>query len=264
MSPEQTVDEAIALFSEQEISTVLIGSERDCLGLLSQSDVLHAFQNSQSKEAHADFRSLPVERLMSRNVVTISARHRISGAARLLEMHRLHHLVVVEKRRPIGILRSADFLPAVQDSKSSVTLSELMTKLLFTLDSQEPVGTSIKYLRQSGLQSLLVHDKGCPIGMFGQREAVASLAGASSCLVETRMSPKILCLQSDLPAHRAAQQASALQVDQIVVMDGREVTGFVSATDFVGLLARITATHQVDEPTEVRAPDFSSQMPTRH
>jgi CBS domain-containing membrane protein len=264
MSPAQTVDEAIALFSEQEISTVLIGSERDCLGLLSQSDLLHAFQNSQTKEAHADFRSLPVEKLMSRNLVTISARHRISSAARLLQLHKVHHLVVVEKQRAIGILRSADFLPAVRDSKSPVTLGELMTKMIFTLDSQEPVGTSIKYLRQSGLQSLMVHDQGCPIGMFGQREALASLTGASSCLVEGRMSPKILCLQSDLPVYRAAQQASALHVDQIVVMEGREVTGFVSATNFVGLLVRITGTHQVDERTEVRAQDFSSQMPTRH
>jgi CBS domain-containing protein len=53
-------------------------------------------------------RNLPVSQIMTRPLVTVAPDAKLEAAKALMEQRRVHHLVVVEKNRMVGILSSAD------------------------------------------------------------------------------------------------------------------------------------------------------------
>jgi predicted transcriptional regulator len=244
ISSKRLVKDAIEVMTRQGISALLVGeaptNDQDgisCAGIVTQTDIVRAYQNSQTSTSKVDVSTLPISALMTRSVVTIAAKHRISDAAHMSKMVGVHHLVVLHQERAIGMLRSSEYFAAIRDLQLETTLAEVMTSSLFTIDGQEPLPSALKYLKQAGLQSLIVTDGGTPIGLFGQHEALLSLTDASGS-VESRMSAKLLCLQADTSIFRATQQACALGVEHIVVMSGHEIVGIVSSTDAAGLLVQ--------------------------
>jgi acetoin utilization protein AcuB len=55
-------------------------------------------------------KNLPAMKIMNTPLVTVESAEPLSSALRLMEQHRVHHLLVVERGRMVGILSSADLL----------------------------------------------------------------------------------------------------------------------------------------------------------
>jgi CBS domain-containing protein len=83
--------------------------EGELVGVLSQTDLIHALTTAPLWDA---WPGLTVRHLMTSPAVTIEAGASADDAARLLETHHIHRLVVVasDGRTPIGILSATDLV----------------------------------------------------------------------------------------------------------------------------------------------------------
>jgi CBS domain-containing protein len=98
---------AARLMAEEDISALVVVDEKGYLaGLISRTDLLRARRECE------DWPVQPVERWMSKDVVTVSPRERLSQVTQILLDRQIHRVVAVEeengKQRPLVVVSSAD------------------------------------------------------------------------------------------------------------------------------------------------------------
>ncbi len=84
------------------------------VGLISQTDLLHA---RTSEALWSAWPGLAVKHLMTSPALTVGAGAPLEEAARMMEEHRVHRLVVVDAdgERPIGVLSLTDLVHAMAE-----------------------------------------------------------------------------------------------------------------------------------------------------
>ena len=115
-----SLDEATTLLDRHGISGVpVVDRSGSLVGVLSQTDLVRA---RSTEYLWTNWGSLAVRHLMSSPAITVSRSTPIPIAARKLERHHVHRLVVVaddDDTLPIGILSATDLVHAIAASRSS-------------------------------------------------------------------------------------------------------------------------------------------------
>ncbi len=100
---------AARLMAEEDISALVVVDQDGYLtGIISRTDMLRARRECE------DWAGQPVERWMSKDVVTVSPKDRLSQVTQLLLDRQIHRVVAVEeeygKQRPLAVISSADLV----------------------------------------------------------------------------------------------------------------------------------------------------------
>ena len=102
-----TLDDAAKLLDEHHINGVpVVDKAGSLVGVLSQTDLLRA---RSTEYLWTNWPGLAVRHLMTSPAITVTRSTPIPIAARKMERHHIHRLVVTDEReRPIGILSLTD------------------------------------------------------------------------------------------------------------------------------------------------------------
>jgi CBS domain-containing protein len=95
--------EALAKMIENEINALLVEENGKFVGIFTQSD----WESKIIKEG-GSINSKRVDSVMSKTIITIDKIDSMASASRLMENHRIRHLVVTDKGKIVGILSSKD------------------------------------------------------------------------------------------------------------------------------------------------------------
>ena len=108
-----TAKRAIEMLSEKHLgSIVVIDEEEKCVGIFTERDAIRIV----AKDINLD---TPLDKVMTKNVVTIEKEITIEEARRLIVMHRIRHLPVVDQEgKVIGLLSVRRFLDELFGLKS--------------------------------------------------------------------------------------------------------------------------------------------------
>ena len=105
LTPHQSIGHAREVLSSHKISAApIVGPEQQVLGIITDSDLI---------EAHS--METPISAVMSKKVYTVSPYSKVSLAARMMRNHHIHHLVVTDEKKLMGIVSSYDLLKLVED-----------------------------------------------------------------------------------------------------------------------------------------------------
>ncbi len=124
VSPEATYEEAAALLHQNRLSGMpVVDRSGKIVGVISEKDLFRALfplyedflgnpevyadQERQEEEIES-IRRQPVEKFMTRNVVTIDADARILHAGGLMLAHNIHRLPVMDRGKLVGIIARED------------------------------------------------------------------------------------------------------------------------------------------------------------
>jgi len=101
--------EAVGILDSNKISGLPVLDDRGALiGVLSQTDLVRARAN---QELVSNWLGLPVGQIMTKPVLTISSAASLEEAAKVMEQHRVHRLVVTDAAaKPIGIISTSDLV----------------------------------------------------------------------------------------------------------------------------------------------------------
>lgn len=109
--PELTLADAARVMTDSGVRALVV-TEPSCglCGILAQSDLVHAAFDSDGSDV---WRSIPVSRVMTRSVLTVTPETPVSEAAKTMVAQHVHRLVVVSADNPfepVGVLSMGDLV----------------------------------------------------------------------------------------------------------------------------------------------------------
>ena len=101
---DHSVDHVRELMAAKKIHALpVVGKNKKIMGIVTTADVARHFADGT-----------PVQHVMSETVIRLAATESASKAARLMRKHRIHHLVVIDGDKVVGMLSSYDLLKLVE------------------------------------------------------------------------------------------------------------------------------------------------------
>ena len=125
--------------------------------------------------------------IMNRDLVTVDKQASLRRARRILDQHRIRHLLVVEGKRLVGIVTDRDLRQAAPSSKSPLTLSErqefmdelkvleVMSRKLITASSTTTIREAAKVMVSEKIGCLPVVDGNQLVGIVTQADLLEML-----------------------------------------------------------------------------------------
>ena len=120
VKPDLSVPDALALMKDKKVRRLPVLDAKDKLvGIVSDKDLLYASPSSSTSlsvwEINSLLGKLKVEKVMSKNVVTVSGDTPIEEAARIMADRKIGGLPVVEGGKLVGIITETDLFRAFVD-----------------------------------------------------------------------------------------------------------------------------------------------------
>ncbi|HIE31040.1 MAG TPA: CBS domain-containing protein [Methanosarcinales archaeon] len=142
----------------------------------------------------------PVREVMSPQVITADINESLPNIAEKMIKYDLSSAIVTEDGKPVGIITERDIsrklLP--DDRKpSSVSLSEIMTSPLITIDHYTPISDAIQRMLSNKIRRLPVFRNDELVGIVTSQDIVAVSAEMSNTLRELMESDRESLLISD-------------------------------------------------------------------
>ncbi|TGG90412.1 CBS domain-containing protein [Natronospirillum operosum] len=132
---------------------------------------------------------MSVERLMSRPVVTVELDDDLQEVKRLFESSGFHHLVVVEKKRLVGVVSDRDLLRAIspylgtaaESARDLATLNkrvhQIMTRKVHTVPLSATIHDVVEKLMAHRISCVpVVDDNHRPVGILTWRDILRELS----------------------------------------------------------------------------------------
>ncbi len=117
---DESAGAVLSLFREQGISHAPVVSDGKLAGMISIHDfIVHIFQPRQRQTVgeivgeKVPVLSIPVKGIMTKPVITILPETKLKDTAKKMHKFDISSLVVVRKRRPVGIVTKRDFLEPI-------------------------------------------------------------------------------------------------------------------------------------------------------
>ena len=102
--PHQSVGQIKAKMTKRSLNNVPVVSPEDVpIGVVSTSDLLAA-----EKEG------TPISNIMTGKVYTIPDYEEVSVAARMMRNHKIHHLIVTQEKKVVGVISAYDLLKLIE------------------------------------------------------------------------------------------------------------------------------------------------------
>ena len=106
-TPHQTAGHIRKVIREHGVSAMpVVGPDGEAVGVVTATDLL---------DEHGD--ATPISTFMSRKVYTVPRYDQPHVAARVMRNHHLHHVIVTENKRVVGMVSSFDLLRLVEDHR---------------------------------------------------------------------------------------------------------------------------------------------------
>ncbi len=104
LPPHTAVDIAAKRMRLEGIGAIVVSDDgRSINGIISERDVVHGLCSHGTAVA-----GLPIAEFMTRNVLTCRPEDSIAGVMRVMTLHRVRHMPVVEDRTLVGIVSIGD------------------------------------------------------------------------------------------------------------------------------------------------------------
>jgi len=125
--------------------------------------------------------------IMNRDLVTVDKQASLRRARRILDQHRIRHLLVVDEKRLVGIVTDRDLRQAAPSSKSPLTISErqefmdelkvleVMSRKLITASPTTTIREAAKVMVSEKIGCLPVVDGNQLVGIVTQTDLLEML-----------------------------------------------------------------------------------------
>jgi PAS domain S-box-containing protein len=231
VSPEETVKSAAQLMTEKRISCVLVYSDNEMVGILSQKDLMNSIHLQPGVE------EATVGEVMSQPVRTIGPQTPILYASMLMDEMGIKRLPVVSENGLLGIVTQTDLVRAYESLSALRSITEIMTVEVATIAPEQSVAEAIGLMVEQNLTCVLITRNGKAEGILTEKDVLRSVLSQGRDPHETPVVDVMsFPLITVLPSH-SVLSVSRIMDDQhlhrVVVADDNGTLGIITRTDII-------------------------------
>ncbi|MFI5305911.1 MAG: CBS domain-containing protein [Polyangiales bacterium] len=241
VGPDTRLPAVERLLRDAGVSGVpVVDAQMRPLGVISRTDLVQAGAVPAVTGTQQSYPMLPDRRIGDVKhgpALCVPIQGSLADAVSLMREERVHRVLVTDADRLCGIVSVWDVMRVVADARISRPIGTMMSSPVVSVLADEDTEVALHKLRAARVHGLLVVERGWPIGVFSQEEALGAALWPAPTLVEQWFSSAVLTLPPSMAVHRAAAQACATHSRDIAVMDLEGVGGIVTASDFLSVEA---------------------------
>lgn len=119
---------------------------------------------------------MQVKGVMSKKVITVSPSTTVVDAAKLLREKRIGCLIVVEGKKPVGIVTERDFVYRIvaEGKNLSTPIGEVMTRDLRVVGRDHEIQDVVNIMKAHLIRRLPVVDKGELVGIITMKDIMSA------------------------------------------------------------------------------------------
>jgi CBS domain-containing protein len=238
---DSTLEEVADLLDIRGFSAMpVVDDEHRAIGVITRRDLLRVGA-LRPPEGRAVLRwELPDQRasdLMSRQILAVAPSTSLAEAAALMLDNHVHRVFIQVEHALEGVLTTRDVMRAISDLRLDAPISRFASRPVQTISDIEPLGTARRQLKELDIRGLVVAQKGAPIGIFDEEDALASRHRDANDSVEAVMGHEILVMGPKVPIHRAAARMSSMQARRVILVEDWSMVGILTGFDLAGAAA---------------------------
>ncbi|MFC1766575.1 CBS domain-containing protein [Planctomycetota bacterium] len=231
VAPSQSIQEAALLMTEKHISCVLVSTDNQLLGILSQKDLMDSTLTSCAPT------EIQVCDRMSQAVETIDPKTPALHASMIMDTMGVKRLPVVSEEGLVGLVTQTDLVHALESMSALRSVIDIMTEEIAAVEADQSVARAVEMMAQKGISSVLVMCHGKAEGILTEKDVLRTVLAQGkdpeqTCVVEVMTFPLIT-----VPSSHSVMSASRLmddkRVHRLVVVDEDQTLGIVTRTDII-------------------------------
>lgn len=193
-----------------------------------------------------DVLNLPVDRIMSKFVITIQKNESLEEAGQMIVGEKISCVVVKNKERPIGVVTERDFVkkgPVNEKDYKSMKVNNLMSPKLITITPETTVTEAIQLLIKNNFRKLVIENKaGVMIGVVTQTDFTRlfdkfynhlTIKTEDLLNIKDVMSKKVVSVKKNAKFEEAKKKMAQNNVGCVVVSDNKKLSGIITEFDIV-------------------------------
>lgn len=257
------------LMLRHDIKRLVVVERGSPVGIVSMSDLAERLGSGASAWRRRPIDHIPIARVMSKNLITVSPGTDLSEAASLLLKHGISSLIITEGKQLIGILTKTDLARFFAENlRGRATVRELMSASVITVNRRHSLAHVVELMERNNVGRVVVVDGAKPIGIvtasdvaFAQLERpVEGIARrelkftrkparadrpkyryvkyVALLTAEDIMRSELLTVEAGEDAARAAEQMLKHGISGLPVVERGELVGILTKTDLTKGIAR--------------------------
>jgi CBS domain-containing protein len=122
----------------------------------------------------------------------------------------------------------------------TMTIADVMTKAVISVDSSVTAGDAAKMMEDAKVGTVIVMENNVPVGIVTERDFAVKVVAHSYPIdtpVRRIMSSPLFTISSDESVRIAAELMHDRGIRKLPVTDNERIVGMITATDIVNLLA---------------------------
>jgi CBS domain-containing protein len=262
-SPEDTVGHVKNLMLRHKISRVMVIYEGTPIGIVTKYDLAQMVESSEAEWRRRNQERTLAKSIMSESLVTITPDASMRRAAQEMTSNGIGSLPVMKNGDLLGILSETDIVSHFAQTNSKMKVETLMSDKFLTCHRHHSINHVLRAMDESGIYRTIVQEgNGVPVGIithtnlsFAKEPFVdskdivmvrkAEHAGEQKNryvkkvlqVAEDIMTEPLVTISRDATVVEAAQLMIKKRIDCLPIVEDGVLTGIVSKTDIVKIVA---------------------------
>lgn len=264
VKPTDPVAHAKNLMMRHKVKRLVVIDRGKPVGVLSMRDIAGRVGRGSSTWRRRPIDNVPIARVMRKSVLAVSLGTNLNKAAALMLKHDISSLVVQEGENIAGVVTKTDLARSFAESLAGrVKVKDLMSYDLATVGRRHSLARVVGLMKKRGIGRVVVAEGERPVGIITESDiAFAQLdrpergikerevrytrrlerAGrpraryikrVALTTAEDVMRPRILTIDADEDAARAATLMIEHGISGLPVLEGEKLVGIITKTDLV-------------------------------
>lgn len=239
--PGTSVSNTMQIMQNRNISCIQILDNKKPVGIFTERDIVRSAEQFESSSFNED-----IESFMTCPVLTAEKNKNVLEAYRLMEAHKIHHMVVVDddENQAVGVPTFTDLMEHLgYDYIDNVEIvSKIMSRMLSTVSKETSTNQVLCEMIDKQISCVIITDThNRPVGIFTERDAAQLLLKRRHSLtqsIESVMSAPVQTVSQATLVKNAAAIMRNQNIRRVVVVDTDDkLAGLVTQSDIVQYLA---------------------------
>ncbi len=240
MRPNEPVARAKNLMLRHRIKRLVIVEKGCPVGIVSMKDLAERLGRGASAWRRRPIDLIPVARVMSTGLITISPHTSLDKAAQMLLRHGISSLVVTEGKRLVGILTKTDLTRFFAGQlKERARLRALMTTQVATANRRHSLAHVVELMEKNNVGRVVIVDRARPIGIVTASDvAFAQLETPAEGVPQRRVRFTRRADRATRPRYRYIKYISLLTAEDVMKPDLLTVDANEDVAKAAGLMLK--------------------------